>query len=130
MVGVVLLALDAVASPFAAHKWRYRLVVVHDAGRGGDWIEAQLDALRPTRDEQVARDVAVWVCRGDQASVDPSAGVDAPGMRLDPRAVKQSLGLKAPSVVLVGKDGSIDLVHTEVLPPAELHRRVDAMKRG
>ncbi|MEL6188041.1 MAG: DUF4174 domain-containing protein [Myxococcota bacterium] len=127
MVGVLLMALDAAAGPFAPHRWQQRVVVLHDAGRGADWVDAQIDALRAVRPENVERDIVVWVCRDGGCAVDDEAGLKGTGMRLDPRSVASALRVTAPSIYLIGKDGSVKLHRTDRVDPAELHRRIDAM---
>lgn len=121
------MALDVVQSPLDTHRWRHRVLVVHDAGQPAPWLDTQVEALRKAHAGNVERDLVVWVCRNGDCDMDTDAGVDASGLKLDSLGAQSALKIRVPSVVLVGKDGGEKLRREGFIDVAEVHRTIDAM---
>lgn len=126
MVGVVLMALDVTYSPLSPLRWRYNVVVVHDAGCDAAWLDQQLEALRAARAENADQDLVVWVCRNGSCGMDAAAGAEGPRMRLDGFGLGNALGLDAPGLALVNKAGKLVLRSDRAVEVSDLHRRLVA----
>ena len=127
MSGVALVARGATAGPRSPHRWRHRVLVGDDAGAPAPWLDAQLEQLRAARAASVARDLVVWVCRGDRCAIDETAGLAFPGLHLDARLLRQSLKVNEPGMRLVGKDGRVKAARNELTPPAVIHAFIDTL---
>lgn len=119
------LVFDPSLYPLSSHRYRHHVVVLHDAGMPEDWINDQLASLRAASSELRKRETVVWICREGLCTLDEASGLAPPGMFLNARAAAIWLGIRQPSTVLVGKNGTTILKALGPVTVEEILRQID-----